>query len=181
LCNEKRIPTEPQIREYFRLENEYKMLRIRYGVVEGSEEVDCMGKYMPFELNLDKTRAIDMKKGCYLGQELVTRTLYKGVVRKRLCSIILLRSSFETDEAAWREDGAIDLNLRAGAALQTEDGTVGRLIAVGGNTGLAVIRLSKEEVEFENTSDLANYRDRREFAIESDTGKLVVAKRRYLD
>ena len=33
---------------------------------------------------MDGLNAISFEKGCYIGQELVARTHYKGVVRKRL-------------------------------------------------------------------------------------------------
>lgn len=33
---------------------------------------------------MDGLNAINFEKGCYIGQELIARTHYKGVVRKRL-------------------------------------------------------------------------------------------------
>ena len=33
---------------------------------------------------MDGLNAISFEKGCYIGQELIARTHYKGVVRKRL-------------------------------------------------------------------------------------------------
>ena len=39
---------------------------------------------MPLEYNLDALGAISYSKGCYIGQELIARAHYQGVVRKRL-------------------------------------------------------------------------------------------------
>lgn len=39
---------------------------------------------MPFEYNLDGLKAMDFHKGCYVGQELVARTHFRGLVHKRL-------------------------------------------------------------------------------------------------
>lgn len=42
---------------------------------------------MPLEYNLDGLKAISFSKGCYVGQELVARTHFQGMVRKRLMPI----------------------------------------------------------------------------------------------
>ena len=49
---------------------------------------------MPLEYNLDGLNAISFSKGCYVGQELVARTHFQGMVRKRLMPVAL------QDEAA---------------------------------------------------------------------------------
>jgi folate-binding protein YgfZ len=60
--------------------NQYKILRHMFGIGEGVE----LTNRIPLECNLDLLRYISFTKGCYIGQELVARTKYKGVVRKRL-------------------------------------------------------------------------------------------------
>jgi folate-binding protein YgfZ len=52
------------------------------------------GSAVPLEYNLDGLNAISFSKGCYVGQELVARTHFQGMVRKRLMPITL------QDEAA---------------------------------------------------------------------------------
>ena len=42
------------------------------------------GHAVPLEYNLDGLGAISYTKGCYVGQELIARAHYQGVVRKRL-------------------------------------------------------------------------------------------------
>ena len=41
------------------------------------------------EYNLDGLHAISFTKGCYVGQELVARTHFRGAVRKRLMPVVL--------------------------------------------------------------------------------------------
>ena len=59
--------------------DEYGLLRWLAGVPEGGE---CEG-YMPLEWGVDYLRGASFSKGCYLGQELMARTRFKGQVRKR--------------------------------------------------------------------------------------------------
>ena len=53
---------------------------------------------IPFAYNLDGLNAISFDKGCYLGQELIARTHYTGVVRRRLIPF-----AAEEGESVWRE------------------------------------------------------------------------------
>lgn len=61
----------------------YHVYRILLGISEIGIDASP-GKITPFEGNFDLTNGIDFRKGCYLGQELITRTRHVGVVRKRL-------------------------------------------------------------------------------------------------
>lgn len=56
---------------------------------EGSPQI-VSGSSVPFESNFDLLNAIDYDKGCYLGQELVARTHFRGAVRKRLFPLVSL-------------------------------------------------------------------------------------------
>ena len=42
------------------------------------------GQSSPFEGNLDRLHAISFSKGCYMGQELVSRIHHRGLVKRRL-------------------------------------------------------------------------------------------------
>jgi folate-binding protein YgfZ len=60
----------------------YDLHRIQVGAPEGDDLIPQ--KSFPFEVNLDVFNAISFNKGCYLGQELTTRTKFRGETRKRL-------------------------------------------------------------------------------------------------
>lgn len=61
----------------------YYRMRQAYGVPEGKYEV-LIRQMTPFDCNIDAMQGIDVDKGCYLGQELISRTIHKGVIRKRM-------------------------------------------------------------------------------------------------
>ena len=48
------------------------------------------GEAIPLEYNMDGLNAISFSKGCYVGQELVARTHFRGIVRKRLMPLVLM-------------------------------------------------------------------------------------------
>jgi folate-binding protein YgfZ len=45
------------------------------------------GKYFPFDVGFDKFNSISFEKGCYIGQEVITRTHFRGVIRKKVCRL----------------------------------------------------------------------------------------------
>lgn len=46
-----------------------------------------VGHAIPLEYNLDGLNAISFTKGCYVGQELIARSHFRGVIRKRLMPV----------------------------------------------------------------------------------------------
>ena len=54
---------------------------------------ETQGKFIPQSLNLDLMDAINFKKGCYTGQEIVARTHYLGKVKRRM-----YQANLESDE-----------------------------------------------------------------------------------
>lgn len=57
--------------------------RIRAGVPEGGLDYG-FGDAFPHEANLDRLHGIDFRKGCYVGQEVVSRVEHRGTARKRI-------------------------------------------------------------------------------------------------
>lgn len=55
------------------------------GITEGHYLFDKI----PFQYNLDLLKGVCFSKGCYLGQELVSRAYHTGVVRKRIFPFVL--------------------------------------------------------------------------------------------
>jgi len=39
---------------------------------------------LPFQFNYDLLNAISLKKGCYIGQEIVSRGMLAGIIRRRI-------------------------------------------------------------------------------------------------
>jgi folate-binding protein YgfZ len=44
-------------------------------------------KYFPFDVGYEKFNSISYNKGCYIGQEVITRTHFRGVIRKKVYSV----------------------------------------------------------------------------------------------
>ncbi|CAL5227246.1 g10175 [Coccomyxa viridis] len=107
----------------------YRRLRHTLGIAEGPSEIP-QGSAVPLEYNLDGLNAISFSKGCYVGQELVARTHFQGMVRKRLMPIAL-----QDDSAAG--------DVEAGTSVFAEGSArpVGKIVAMDGAAGMAVIRL----------------------------------------
>jgi folate-binding protein YgfZ len=55
--------------------------RISLGVAEGPAEM-APGEQFPLEMGLHLTHAIDFKKGCFIGQEVTSRSYRRGSLRK---------------------------------------------------------------------------------------------------
>ncbi len=57
------------------------------------------GAAVPLEYNLDGLHGISFTKGCYVGQELIARAHFRGVVRKRLMPVALAPGAGEQQDA----------------------------------------------------------------------------------
>ncbi|KAK9838628.1 hypothetical protein WJX74_000189 [Apatococcus lobatus] len=105
----------------------YKVWRLQKGIAEGNEIPS--GEAIPLEYNMDGLNAISFEKGCYIGQELIARTHYKGVVRKRLVPFEM------TPESE-------DLKVGAELTASGEKKPVGKVIAMAERFGVAHVRLA---------------------------------------
>jgi folate-binding protein YgfZ len=67
-----------------------EVMRIEQGLSRwGRELTDAI---IPIEANLER-RTIDYEKGCYIGQEVISRMKMSGQTNKRLCGLISLDNS----------------------------------------------------------------------------------------
>ena len=66
--------------------SEHELNRIEHFIAEGEKDL-VAGPSFPLEYGLDNLNAIDYKKGCYVGQELVARTHYLGEIRKQIVQV----------------------------------------------------------------------------------------------
>jgi len=106
-------------------QDEYHAHRIGLGVPEGGKDY-AFGDTFPHEALFDQLNGVSFSKGCYVGQEVVSRMQNRGTARKRVVPVV--------GASALPEPGA------AIAAGGVEIGTLG---SVAGNRGLALIRLDR--------------------------------------
>lgn len=108
-------------------EAEYHAFRIGLGVPEGGRDY-AFGDTFPHEALFDQLHGVDFRKGCFVGQEVVSRMEHRGTARKRIVGI--------------EADTGIPPTGTPIAAGGTEIGMVG---STSGMRGLALIRLDRAE------------------------------------
>ncbi|MGH6859352.1 MAG: YgfZ/GcvT domain-containing protein [Phyllobacterium sp.] len=106
-------------------EADWTALRIAHGVAEAPSDY-ALGEVFPHDVNLDQTGGVSFKKGCFIGQEVVSRMQHRGTARRR----VLIAS------------GASDLPA-TGTPLTAEGRELGALGSVSGKAGLALVRIDR--------------------------------------
>ena len=102
----------------------YQDHRYRLGIGDASEIGS--GELFPHEACYDQFASVDFSKGCYVGQEVVSRMQHRGTARARLVPV----------------EGSADLPA-PGAKVTVDDRQVGTLLGSHGSNGLALIRLDR--------------------------------------
>jgi folate-binding protein YgfZ len=103
----------------------YEAHRIVCGVPRGG--VDFMyGDAFPHETNMDRLHGVDFDKGCYVGQEVVSRMQHRGTARTRTVRLILEDSPPE-----------------AGVAIVAGDKPVGTMGSSAAGMGLGLLRIDR--------------------------------------
>ena len=104
---------------------EYERMRIALAVPEGGKDY-AYGDTFPHEACFDLLHGVDFKKGCYVGQEVVSRMQHRGTARTRVVAV------------------SAPHPLPTGGADILADGfAVGHLGSVAGNQGIALARLDR--------------------------------------
>jgi tRNA-modifying protein YgfZ len=104
---------------------DYEAHRIACGVPRGG--LDFMyGDAFPHETNMDRLHGVDFDKGCYVGQEVVSRMQHRGTARTRTVRVTL--------------DGA---RPEPGTAILAGDKPVGTMGSAAEQKGLALIRTDR--------------------------------------
>lgn len=112
-------------------EHEWETLRVESGVPRWGRELTP--EILPPEANL-ADRAIDYEKGCYIGQEVISRMKMSGQTRQRLCVLVSEKPLF------------------AGMELRAGEKTVGRVTSavfsqrMGSHVGLALVKRGYTDV-----------------------------------
>jgi tRNA-modifying protein YgfZ len=65
----------------------YERHRIVVGLADSEADIES-GKFFVHEANLDYLRAVSFTKGCYVGQEVVSRTHHRGTARNRILCVL---------------------------------------------------------------------------------------------
>src|SRR5947207_11807531 len=99
----------------------YEAHRVASGVPRGGLDFSY-GDAFPHETNMDRLHGIDFEKGCYVGQEVVSRMQHRGTQRTRTVRIMLENFSPEP-----------------GTTIFAADKPVGTLGSTAGQNGLALI------------------------------------------
>jgi tRNA-modifying protein YgfZ len=105
----------------------YEALRIGAGVPKGGVDF-AYGDTFPHDANLDLLHGVDFDKGCYVGQEVVSRMKHRGTARKRVARVKML-----ADPAA------------PGTPVLDGELAVGTLGSSSGREALAMLRLDRVE------------------------------------
>jgi tRNA-modifying protein YgfZ len=66
--------------------DEWQKRRIALGVPEGGQDF-TYGDTFPHEADMDQLGGVDFKKGCFIGQEVVSRMEHRGIARTRVVPI----------------------------------------------------------------------------------------------
>jgi tRNA-modifying protein YgfZ len=118
-------------------------IAVEIGAVVGEAEgyhasrvQNCMGEVgfdyqlndvFPHEINMDQLGGVDFRKGCYVGQEVVSRMEHRGTARTRLVPLAYA-------------DG---VTVMEGAAVMAGDKSLGVTGTGSGGRGLAMLRLDR--------------------------------------
>jgi tRNA-modifying protein YgfZ len=108
-------------------EADYDALRITLGVPEGGLDFG-FGEAFPHEALFDQLNGVDFEKGCYVGQEVVSRMEHRGTARRRVLPI----------------EGEVPLPS-SGSTIEAGGILIGSIGSVSGSSGLALVRLDRAE------------------------------------
>lgn len=61
----------------------YSLDKYEYAIIDGYSDL-AYDRSIPIEYGAEELHAIDYHKGCYVGQEVISRVKYQGVVRKKI-------------------------------------------------------------------------------------------------
>ncbi|MCJ9754529.1 folate-binding protein YgfZ [Neorhizobium sp. BETTINA12A] len=106
-------------------EEAYHALRIEAGISISGHDYALQDAF-PHDVLLDQTDGLSFRKGCYVGQEVVSRMQHRGTARRRVAIV-----SGETALPA------------SGTEIVAGGKPVGALGSVAGNKGLAIVRIDR--------------------------------------
>lgn len=127
-----RIPPDFSVVE----RSEYLALRNLHGMPSGGTDF-IFGDTFPHEALMDQFNGVDFKKGCYIGQEVVSRMQHRGTARKRFIS-----ATAETNIP------------EIGTEIVVEGKTVGKIVSKSGKNAIVLIRLDQAAKAVQNNGSI---------------------------
>ena len=103
----------------------YRNGRIRLGIADSDEDIGS-GELFPHEANLDQLGAVSFKKGCFIGQEVVSRMEHRGTARNRIVPVYSPKGS-----------------PPKGSAVSADGRAFGTVLSASDKEALALIRLDR--------------------------------------
>jgi tRNA-modifying protein YgfZ len=101
----------------------YDAVRISMGLADSVQDIGTNNLF-PHEANLDQFGGVNFTKGCYVGQEVVSRMQHRGTARSRILSVT-------------------GQGLTKGASITSGDKTIGEILSTTASNALALIRLDR--------------------------------------
>lgn len=103
----------------------YDALRIANGIAASGRDFDLQDAF-PHDVLMDLNGGLSFRKGCYVGQEVISRMQHRGTARRRIVIV----------------SGKSDLP-ETGTAITTGGKSLGTLGSVAGTQGLAILRIDR--------------------------------------
>ncbi|WP_062212070.1 folate-binding protein YgfZ [Aureimonas sp. AU12] len=102
----------------------FEALRLAHAVAEAERDFPASDVF-PHDVLLDQNGGVSFRKGCYVGQEVVSRMQHRGTARRRLMVL--------------RAEG----HLTPGANLEAGGRTIGTVLSAAGALGMGMVRIDK--------------------------------------
>lgn len=104
---------------------DFARLRIAHGIAESGADFPPSDAF-PHDVLLDQNGGISFQKGCYIGQEVVSRMQHRGTARRR---VMIVSADSDLPET--------------GTAILLGERSIGTLGGVNGHDGLAIVRIDR--------------------------------------
>lgn len=103
----------------------YEALRVERGIAESGRDYALQDAF-PHDVLMDVNDGVSFKKGCFVGQEVVSRMKHRGTARRRVVTV--------------SAEGAL---AASGTEITADGKPVGALGTVCGNRALAIVRIDR--------------------------------------
>ena len=107
----------------FKIGDGYDAARIAIGLADSIQDIGTNNLF-PHEANLDQFGGVNFTKGCYVGQEVVSRMQHRGTARSRILPVT-------------------GPGLVKGSTITCADKTIGEILSVTSINALAILRLDR--------------------------------------